>query len=158
MLCLKSLFSVFEIGLSQTVYRFVDYASKNTEAKFYCQWNRCAFRQCHQLVKNLHVKMNVPYHYNDIIMGVIASQITSPTIVYSTVYSDINQENIKAPRHWPLCGEFTVTGEIPAQMASNALYYIQYGWMHHYEWHCNQNKTKHIMCIIHGLYCMYLEV
>ena len=28
--------------------------------------------------------------------------------------------NIKAPRHWPLCGEFTGTGEIPAQMASNA--------------------------------------
>ena len=28
------------------------------------------------------------------------------------------QENIKALRHWPLCGEFT--GEFPAQMASNA--------------------------------------
>ena len=24
------------------------------------------------------------------------------------------RENIKAPRHWPLCGEFTVTGEFPA--------------------------------------------
>ena len=30
------------------------------------------------------------------------------------------KENIKAPRHWPLCGEFTGTGEFPAQMASNA--------------------------------------
>ena len=30
------------------------------------------------------------------------------------------KENIKAPRHWPLCGEFTVTGEFPTQMASNA--------------------------------------
>ena len=28
------------------------------------------------------------------------------------------KENIKAPRHWPLCGEFS--GEFPAQMASNA--------------------------------------
>ena len=28
------------------------------------------------------------------------------------------KENIKAPRHWPLCGEFT--GEFPAQMAGNA--------------------------------------
>ena len=27
--------------------------------------------------------------------------------------------NIKAPRHWPLCGG-PVTGEFPAQMASNA--------------------------------------
>ena len=30
-------------------------------------------------------------HYNDIIMGAIASQITSLTIVYSTVYSDADQ-------------------------------------------------------------------
>ena len=38
-------------------------------------------------------------------MGTIASQFTSLTIVYSTDYSDANQENIKAPRHRPLCGE-----------------------------------------------------
>ena len=30
------------------------------------------------------------------------------------------KENIEAPRHWPLCGEFTGTGEFPAQMTSNA--------------------------------------
>ena len=30
------------------------------------------------------------------------------------------KENIKVPRHWPLCGDFTGTGEFPAQMASNA--------------------------------------
>ena len=30
-------------------------------------------------------------HYNDVIMGVIASQITSLTIVFSTVYSDAAQ-------------------------------------------------------------------
>ena len=30
-------------------------------------------------------------HYNDVIMGTIASQITSLTIVYSTVYSDADQ-------------------------------------------------------------------
>ena len=31
------------------------------------------------------------YHYSDLIMGTIASQITSLTIVYSTVYSDADQ-------------------------------------------------------------------
>ena len=31
------------------------------------------------------------YHYNDVIMGPIASQITSLTIVYSIVYSDADQ-------------------------------------------------------------------
>ena len=30
------------------------------------------------------------------------------------------KENIKALRHWPLCVDFTVTGEFHAQMASNA--------------------------------------
>ena len=37
-------------------------------------------------------------------MGPMASQITSFTIVYSTVYSGAEQKN---PRHLPLLGEFT---------------------------------------------------
>ena len=53
-------------------------------------------------------------------MGTIASQITSPTIVYFIFIQAQVKENIKAPRHWPLCKEFTGTGEFPAQMASNA--------------------------------------
>ena len=52
-------------------------------------------------------------------MTTVASQITSLTVVYSIVYSGA-EENIKAPRHWPLCGEFTGTGEFPAKRASNA--------------------------------------
>ena len=41
-------------------------------------------------------------------MGAMASQITRPAIVYSTVYSGADlKKNIKDPRHWPLCGEFT---------------------------------------------------
>ena len=52
-------------------------------------------------------------HYNDVIMGAIASQITSLTIVYSIVIPTQINENIKAPRHWPLCGEFTGDRWIP---------------------------------------------
>ena len=63
-------------------------------------------------------------------MGTVASQITSLTIVYTTVYSDADQVNIKAPRHWPLCGEFTGTGEFPAQRASYAEN-ISIWWRHH---------------------------
>ena len=33
------------------------------------------------------------WHYDDVIMGAIASQITSLTIVYSTVYTDADQRN-----------------------------------------------------------------
>ena len=40
------------------------------------------------------------------------------------------KENIKAPRHWPLCGEFTGTGEFPARRASNAEN-VSIWWRHH---------------------------
>ena len=40
------------------------------------------------------------------------------------------KENIKAPRPWPMCGEFTVTGEFPAEMASNAEN-VSIWWRHH---------------------------
>ena len=40
------------------------------------------FKACSEVVLN---------HYNDVIMGAIASQITSLTIVYSIVYSDADQ-------------------------------------------------------------------
>ena len=52
-------------------------------------------------------------------MGTMASKITSLAVVYLTVYSGVDKKNIKAPRHWPLCGEFTGDRWIPAQMASN---------------------------------------
>ena len=54
-------------------------------------------------------------------MGTIVSQITSLTIVYSTVFFQTQiRENIKAPRHLPLCGK----------MASNAEN-ISIWWRHH---------------------------
>ena len=40
------------------------------------------------------------------------------------------KENIKAPRHWPVCGEFTGTGEFPTQRASNAEN-VSIWWRHH---------------------------
>ena len=58
-------------------------------------------------------------HYNDVIMGAIASQITRLTIVYSTVYSDADQRKhqssaslafvrgihrrpVNSPHKWPV--------------------------------------------------------
>ena len=40
------------------------------------------------------------------------------------------KENIKAPRHWPLCGEFTGAGEFPEQRASYAEN-VSIWWRHH---------------------------
>ena len=53
-------------------------------------------------------------------MGAMVSQITSLTIVYSTVYSDRSSKTSKL-RVTGLCaGNSPVPGEFPAQMASNA--------------------------------------
>ena len=50
-------------------------------------------------------------HYNDVIMGAIASQITSHTIVYSNVYSDADQRKhqssaslafVRGIHRWPV--------------------------------------------------------
>ena len=44
-------------------------------------------------------------HYNDVIIGSMASQkIISFTIVYSAVYSGADQRTHHPPRHWPLRG------------------------------------------------------
>ena len=80
-------------------------------------------------------------YYNDVTMNSLASQITSFTIVYSTVNSRADQRNIKAPRHWPLYGEFTRTGGFPAQGASNAEN-VSIWWRHH-DWNISSHgKTR----------------
>ena len=50
------------------------------------KWYQMCFHWCD--VSDLRTE-NI--HYNDVIMSAIASQITSLTIVYSTVYSDTDQ-------------------------------------------------------------------
>ena len=72
----------------------------------------------------------VTEHYGDVIMGTIASQITSLTIVYSTVYSGADQRKHQSSASLALCGEFTGPGEFPAQMASNAEN-VSIWWRHH---------------------------
>ena len=59
------------------------------------------------------------FHYNEVVMGAMASQITSLTIVYSTVYSDADQRKhqssaslafvpgihrgpVNSPHKWPV--------------------------------------------------------
>ena len=82
-------------------------------------------------------------HYIDVIMTTVASQITILTVVYSRLFiqAQIN-ENIKAPRHWPLCGEFTGTGEFLAQRASN-VENCSIWWRHHaFSEHSTQNKLQ----------------
>ena len=69
-------------------------------------------------------------HYNDVMMTTIASQITSLTVVCSTVYSDADQRKHQSSASLALCGEFTGTGEFPAQRASYAEN-VSIWWRHH---------------------------
>ena len=68
-------------------------------------------------------------HYNDVIMGAIASQITSLTIIYSIVYSDANQRKHQSSASLVFARGIH-RGEVPAQMASNAEN-VSIWWRHH---------------------------
>ena len=59
-------------------------------------------------------------HCSDVIMSVIAPQITGVPLACSTMCSDADHRNIKALRHWPLWGESTGDRWSPLQKASNA--------------------------------------
>ena len=61
-------------------------------------------------------------HYSDIIMSTIASQITSRTIAYPTIFQAQIIENIKALCHWP--------GDQWPQRASN-VDNVSIWWRHH---------------------------
>ena len=70
-------------------------------------------------------------HRNGVIMSTMASQITSHMIVYSTVYSRPRSKRISKLRVTGLCaGNSPVTGEFPAQRASNAEK-VSIWWRHH---------------------------
>ena len=63
-------------------------------------------------------------------MDAMASRITSLTIFTRLFIQAQIKENIKALRHWPLCGEFTGHRWIPAQRASYAENFSIW-WRHH---------------------------
>ena len=71
------------------------------------------------------------HHYNDVIMGVMASQITSLTIVYSIVYSGSDQRKHQSSASLAFVRENSpVTGQFPAQRASN-VENVSIWWRHH---------------------------
>ena len=63
-------------------------------------------------------------------MGAMASQITSNTIVYSSVYSGRLKNTTKLCVTGLCEGDSPVTGEFPAQIASNAEN-VSIWWSHH---------------------------
>ena len=71
-------------------------------------------------------------HYSDFIMGMMASQITSLTIVYSTVYSGTDHRKHQNLQVTGVRSENSpVTGEFPAKRYSNAE--NVFIWWHHHK-------------------------
>ena len=92
-------------------------------------------------------------------MGVMASQITSLAVVYWIVYSGADHKKTSKLRVTGLCaGNSPVTGEFPAQMASNAENIFT--WWRHHEWQlvCKYNffvRLNFVSEIVH-YFCQML--
>ena len=81
-------------------------------------------------------------------MDAMASQITSLTIVYSTVYSRWRSKKTSKLRVPGLCvGNSLVTGDFPAQKASNAKN-VYIWWRHHAQWNYCSLALSHRYAII----------
>ena len=94
----------------------------------YC--NHCYYYQ--KWLSNTRIQQfNIAtFHFSDVIMGAVASQITSLTIVYSAVYSGTSKKTSKLRGTGFCAGNSPVIGEFPAHMASNAEN-VSIWWRHH---------------------------
>ena len=89
------------VGNSPVTGEFPAQMASNTK-KFHFMTSSCGFRSLSHVSSELwmlarlkfycaEVSWYLPFHYIDVIMTTIASQITSLMVVYSTVYSDADQ-------------------------------------------------------------------
>ena len=100
-------------------------------------WFICGIWYC----RAYNTAATTAWHYNDVIMGTIASQITSITIVYSTVYSDADQKKyqsstslafvrgihrgpVNSPHKWPVTRKMFPFDDVIMSWESE-IYYIR---------------------------------
>ena len=95
----------------------------------------CIFKTATVMQSENKPELQARLHYDDVIMGTMASQITSLTIVYSTVYSGADQRKRQSSASLAFGrGNSPGTGEFPAQRASNAEK-VSIWWRHHANMH-----------------------
>ena len=105
---------------------YVKFAEANGELDFTVHLETTAEERAHS--KHNAVAAS---HYDDVIMGAMASQITSPTIVYWTVCSGADQRKWQSSASLAFVwGSSPWTGELTAQMARNAEN-VSIWWHHH---------------------------
>ena len=97
----------------------IHYRRNKINAVMVVAWHGRSFHVTHPLWRNPSITAGFSLHYSDVVMGTIASQITSLTIVFSTVYSYANQRKhhscaslafvwgihqgpVNSPHKWPV--------------------------------------------------------
>ena len=80
-------------------------------------------------------------HYKDIIMSAMAFQITNLTIVYSRLFGRRSKKTSKLRVTGLSAGNSPVTGEFPAQRASDAEN-VSIWWRHHFITQSSQLNRK----------------
>ena len=70
--------------------------SKQSRRRWFDTSSRSLWRHCNDCHAWLQARPWRRCHYCDVIMGAVASQITSLTIVYSTVHSDADQRKLQS--------------------------------------------------------------
>ena len=101
-----------------STFRFVDVLTSNLEIHsmtymYCCPLNHPVTIYLKKWVHNTNNTANCKLHYNDVIIVVIASQITNLRLFSQPFIQTQVKGNIKAPRYWPLCGGFPGDRWIP---------------------------------------------
>ena len=96
----------------------------------------------------------IPIHYNDVIMGAIACQITSLTIIFSTVYSDADQRKHQSSASLAYVGPGTGDRWIPRTNGQQCN--VSISWRHHDLWNWRLFGVLGQWCLPHNSSEKYL--
>ena len=122
-------------GNSTVVHSLVRLTTKKTNTKvphYYTWWTPwMCFRQV-LISQTVCPNWQIWCRYSDVIMSAMVSQLTSVRIVCSTAC--LGNENIKAPRYWPLWGESTWRWPVVTLTKGSNTENISIWWHHHDNW------------------------
>ena len=116
---------LFNLVFSCSIHCLVVIPNKHNRSRLFSVF------ECTSCTQLMNTPANPCKHYSEVIMGAMTSQITGVSIVYSTVFIRRRWKNTSKLHVTGLCdGISPVTGEFPAQRASNAEN-VSIWWRHH---------------------------
>ena len=100
-----------------------------------------------------------PLHYNDVIMGTIAYQITSLTIVYSIVYSDVDQRKhqssaslafVRGIHKWPVKRKIFPFDDVVMVIV---LFVCSHITLLHHQYYADVSEGVKLLKFLSGIFC-----